>query len=82
MPDYVPTLGEKRLDTMRWLLDNPEVLDGYPGKWVILAHRKVYFVGDSAGEVIAKADEAGVPPEDTVIEFVEDVARVYRVPGR
>ena len=82
MPDYVPTLGEKRLDTMRWLLTNPDVLAEYPGKWLVLAYRKVCSAGDTAGEAIAKADEAGIPAEDTVVEFVEDVPRVYRASGR
>lgn len=76
-PDYVPTLGKSRVETMRWLLTGPPELDGYAGKWVVLANRRVCAAGNAADEAIAKADQAGVPASDTVLHFVEDVARVY-----
>ena len=76
-PDYVPTLNRNRLDTMRWLLTSPPELAGYAGKWVVLANRRVCAAADAADEAIAKADQAGVLVSDTVVHFVEDVARVY-----
>ncbi len=76
-PDYVPSLNENRVDTMRWLLTGPPELAGYAGKWVVLANRRVCAAADAADEAIAKADQAGVPASDTVLHFVEDVARVY-----
>ena len=76
-PDYVPSLNENRLDTMRWLLTGPPELAEYAGKWVVLANRAVCATADAADEAIAKADQAGVPASDTVLHFVEDVARVY-----
>lgn len=77
VPDYVPTLGESRLATMRWLLTNPDVLTEYAGKWVVLAECKVCLAGDAPDEIIAKAEEAGVPRSDMVVEYLEDEALVY-----
>ncbi len=76
-PAYVPSLNEKQLDTMRWLLTGPPELAAYAGKWVVLANHGVCATADAADEAVAEADQAGVPASDTVLHFVEDVARVY-----
>jgi hypothetical protein len=78
VPDYVPTLGEGRLKNMRWLLESPPELAEYAGKWVVVADRRVCAAADAGDEAIAKAEEAGVPRSDMVVDFVEDAPRVYR----
>ena len=45
--EFVSRLGESGLETMRWLDENPQALEGYEGKWVVVANRKVCFAGDA-----------------------------------
>lgn len=75
--DFEFTLSESRLETMRWLLEDPQALEGYAGKWVLAAGRQVRLSGDAPDELIAEAEAAGIPRSDMVLDFAEDVARVY-----
>ena len=75
--EFVASLGESGLETMRWLHENPRALEGYAGKWVVAADRKICFAGDGPGKVISKAEQAGVARRDMVVSFVEDTDRTY-----
>ena len=75
--DFAFTLGKSRLDTMSWLIENPEALREYAGKWVVAADRRVWFSGDAPGELIMKSEDAGLSRSDIVLDFVEDLGRVY-----
>ncbi len=80
--EFVADLGESGLETMRWLDENPQALEGYEGKWVVAANRKVCFAGDAADEAIAMAEQAGILKRDMVVSFVEDSDRTYGTPLR
>ncbi len=75
--EFVAGLGESGLETMRWLDENPQALEGYEGKWVVVANKRVCFAGDAADEAIAGAEQAGISRRDMVVSFVEDSDRTY-----
>ncbi len=75
--EFVAGLGESGLETMQWLDENPQALEGYEGKWVVVADRKVCLAGDAPDEVVARAEEAGISRRDMVVSFVEDSDRTY-----
>ena len=75
--EFVASLGESGLETMRWLDENRHVRDEYAGKWVVVADKQVRFAGDAPDEIIAKAEQAGVPRRDMIVSFVEDSDRTY-----
>ncbi len=81
-PDYVPTLGKSRLETMSWLMDGPPELADYAGKWVVAAGKRIVSAADAGDEAIAKAEEAGVSPEEMVVDYVEEFPRIYRIAQR
>ena len=80
--EFVASLGESGLETARWLLKNRHVLAEYAGKWVVVASQQVCFAGKDPSELLAKAERAGIPDSEIILEFVEDVARTYRTDGR
>ena len=75
--EFVASLGESGLETMRWLDENQQALEGYEGKWVVDANKRVCFAGDAADEAIARAEQAGISRRDMVVSFVEDSDRTY-----
>ncbi len=76
-PDYVPKMGEGCLEAMRWLNTSPPELSKYGGKWVVASGRKVRAAADGPVDAIEEAERAGVSRDDMVVEYVEDVPRVY-----